>query len=97
VDPQVRPQPKIFSLALRAARVATGEFDAALASRNSHDWDLAAADLLVHEAGGTITDLDGAVITYNRPDPVHGTLIVAGAGRHRALIETMRDRRNDFA
>jgi fructose-1,6-bisphosphatase/inositol monophosphatase family enzyme len=33
----------------------------------------------------------------NRPDPVHGTLIAAGKGRHRALIETMRDRRNDFA
>jgi myo-inositol-1(or 4)-monophosphatase len=97
IDPQVRPQPKVFSLALRATRVATGEFDAALASRNSHDWDLAAADLLVHEAGGTITDLDGAVITYNRPDPVHGTLIAAGPGRHRALIGVLRDRRNEFA
>lgn len=97
LEPQVQPQPKIFSLALRATRVATAESDAALASRNSHDWDLAAADLLVHEAGGTITDLDGAVITYNRPDPVHGTLIAAGKGRHRALIEAMRDRRNDFA
>jgi myo-inositol-1(or 4)-monophosphatase len=97
IDPQVRPQPKIFSLALRAARVASGEFDAALASRNSHDWDLAAADLLVHEAGGTITDLDGAIITYNRPDPVHGTLIAAGVGRHRALVGVMRDRRREFA
>jgi myo-inositol-1(or 4)-monophosphatase len=97
LERQVRPQPKVFSLALRATRVATGEFDAALASRNSHDWDLAAADLLVHEAGGTITDLDGVVIAYNRPDPVHGTLIAAGKGRHRALIETMRDRRDDFA
>ena len=27
---------------------------------NSHDWDLAAADLLVHEAGGAMTDLDRA-------------------------------------
>lgn len=97
LDPSVRPQPKVFSLALRATRVATGEFDAALASRNSHDWDLAAADLLVHEAGGTITDLDGAVITYNRPDPVHGTLIAAGPGRHRALIGVLRDRRSEFA
>jgi myo-inositol-1(or 4)-monophosphatase len=97
IEPQVRPQPKVFSLALRATRVASGEFDAALASRNSHDWDLAAADLLVHEAGGTITDLDGAVITYNRPDPVHGTLIAAGPGRHRALIGAMRDRRSEFA
>jgi myo-inositol-1(or 4)-monophosphatase len=97
IDPSVRPQPKVFSLALRAARVASGEFDAALASRNSHDWDLAAADLLVHEAGGTITDLDGAIITYNRPDPVHGTLIAASPGRHRALLGALRDRRNEFA
>jgi myo-inositol-1(or 4)-monophosphatase len=97
IEPLVRPQPKVFSLALRATRVASGEFDAALASRNSHDWDLAAADLLVHEAGGAITDLDGAVITYNRPDPVHGTLIAAGPGRHRALIDVLRDRRSEFA
>jgi myo-inositol-1(or 4)-monophosphatase len=84
-------------LALRAARVASGEFDAALASRNSHDWDLAAADLLVHEAGGALTDLDGDVITYNRADPVHGVLLAAGAERHRALIELLRDRRGEFA
>jgi myo-inositol-1(or 4)-monophosphatase len=97
IDPLVRPQPKVFSLALRATRVATGEFDAALASRNSHDWDLAAADLLLHEAGGAITDLDGAAITYNRPDPVHGILIAAGPGRRRALIDVLRDRRSEFA
>jgi myo-inositol-1(or 4)-monophosphatase len=97
INPRVLPQPKVFSLALRAARVASGELDVAFASRNSHDWDLAAADLLVHEAGGALTDLSGAVITYNRPDPVHGTLLAAGADRHRALIELLRDRRGEFA
>jgi myo-inositol-1(or 4)-monophosphatase len=97
IDPRVRPQPKIFSLALRTARVATGELEAAFSSKNSHDWDLAAADLLVHEAGGAVTDLAGAAIAYNRPDPVHGTLIAAGADRHRALIELLRDRRGEFA
>jgi myo-inositol-1(or 4)-monophosphatase len=97
IDPRVRPQPKIFSLALRTTRVATGELDIAFGSKNSHDWDLAAADLLVHEAGGTLTDLTGAAITYNRPDPVHGTLIAAGIDRHRALIELLRDRRGEFA
>ena len=30
---------------------------ATFAGRNSHDWDLAAADLLVHEAGGLMTAL----------------------------------------
>ena len=57
--PAIVPMPRIHSLALRLARVAQGELDAALAGGNGHDWDLAAADLLVHEAGGAMTALDG--------------------------------------
>jgi myo-inositol-1(or 4)-monophosphatase len=90
-------QPKVFSLALRVARVANGDFDVAFAARNSHDWDLAAADLLVHEAGGTLTDFSGRVLTYNLVDPVHGALVAAGPARHHALIGLLRDRRSEFA
>ena len=82
--------PRIFSLALRLVRVAQGELDAAVAGGNSHDWDLAAADLLVHEAGGTLTSLDGKPLTYNRPDPVHSVLVAAGCERHPALLELVR-------
>ena len=82
--------PRIHSLALRLARVAHAELDAAVAGGNGHDWDLAAADLLVHEAGGTMTALDGQVLIYNRPDPVHSVLIAAGRGRHAALTELIR-------
>lgn len=85
--------PRIGSLALRLARVADGTLDAAFAGGNSHDWDLAAADLLVHEAGGALTTFSGGFLTYNQPDPVHGALVAAGPGRHAALIELMRDRR----
>jgi myo-inositol-1(or 4)-monophosphatase len=85
--------PKIGSLALRLARVAQGALDAAFAGGNSHDWDLAAADLLVHEAGGALTTFSGEFLSYNRPDPVHGALIAAGPGRHAALIDLTRDRR----
>ncbi|MFX4404394.1 inositol monophosphatase family protein, partial [Acinetobacter baumannii] len=46
--------PKIHSLALRFAKVAAGEIDAGFAGGRSHDWDLAAADLLVHEAGASL-------------------------------------------
>jgi myo-inositol-1(or 4)-monophosphatase len=95
--PRVAPQAKVFSLALRLARVANGELDGAFASRNSHDWDLAAADLLVHEAGGMLTDLSGRTLTYNAADPVHTPLVAAGPARHRALIELLRDRRGEFA
>ena len=50
----IEPLPKVHSLALRLARVADGTLDVAFAGGNSHDWDLAAADLLVHEAGGAL-------------------------------------------
>jgi myo-inositol-1(or 4)-monophosphatase len=84
------PMPRIHSLALRLARVADGVLDAAVAGGNGHDWDLAAADLLVHEAGGQLTALDGQVLVYNRPDPVHSMLIAAGRERHAALVDLIR-------
>ena len=54
----------------RASRTASST--SPFAGGNSHDWDLAAADLLVHEAGGALTDSTASVLIYNRPEPVHG-------------------------
>jgi myo-inositol-1(or 4)-monophosphatase len=90
-------QPKVHSLALRLARVAHGALDAAFASRGSHDWDLAAADLLVHEAGGALTDFTGRPLKYNGSQAVHGALVAAGQARHDALIGLVRDRKAEFA
>src|SRR5690606_7430207 len=45
IDPTTIQEPKIHSLALRMTRVAEGRIDAAFASVNAYDWDLAAADL----------------------------------------------------
>jgi myo-inositol-1(or 4)-monophosphatase len=85
--------PRGHSLALRLVRVAQGTCDGAFAGGNSHDWDLAAADLLVHEAGGALTPLAGGAIAYNRPVPRHGMLIAAGRERHAALIGLLGDER----
>ena len=82
--------PRIHSLALRLVRVAQGELDAAIAGGNGHDWDLAAADLLVHEASGVLTALDGKPLIYNRPDPIHSILVAAGRRRHAAIIDLVR-------
>jgi myo-inositol-1(or 4)-monophosphatase len=97
LNPNILAQPKVYSLALRLTRVAHGELDAAFASPGSHDWDLAAADLLVHEAGGCMTDLNGQPLRFNRPHTVHGALIAAGPARHATLIELVRDPLPDFA
>jgi myo-inositol-1(or 4)-monophosphatase len=93
ISPPFTVMPRTHSLALRIARVADGTFDAAFAGGNSHDWDLAAADLLVHEAGGALTPFGGGAVTYNCPVPRHGMLVAAGKDRHAALLEIIRDER----
>jgi myo-inositol-1(or 4)-monophosphatase len=95
--PGIETVPKIFSLALRLNAVAAATLDAAMAGPNSHDWDLAAADLLVHEAGGMLTDIDGRAPLYNEAHPVHGALFAAGPARHAALLGLVRARQTDFA
>jgi len=97
LSPGAQPQPKVYSLALRLTRVAEGAFEVAMSSPGSHDWDLAAADLLIHEAGGILTNIAGHGLRYNRPDTTHGTLVAAGAARHGTLISLMRDRLPEFA
>jgi len=91
------PQPKVYSLALRMARVAQGELDVGLAGPGAHDWDLAAADLLVHEAGGMLSDFAGRKPIYNNnPQAIQAALIAAGPVRHSTLIGLARDRGIDL-
>jgi myo-inositol-1(or 4)-monophosphatase len=89
----IEPVPRVHSLALRLARVADSTLDIAFAGGNSHDWDIAASDLIVHEAGGILTGLDGKAVTYNRRDPVHSILVAAGRGRHDRFMTLVRERR----
>jgi myo-inositol-1(or 4)-monophosphatase len=91
VAPAFTPTPRVHSLALRLARVADGTLDAAFASRTSRDWDLAAADLLVHEAGGALTTTGGVTLAYNGATTVHDVLVAAGLARHQALIALLRE------
>lgn len=84
--------PRIGSLALRLCRVAEGRIDAAFAGGASKDWDLAAADLLVHEAGGLMTSLSGAPMTYNSRDVTHGILVAAGRDRHASITGHFHDK-----
>jgi myo-inositol-1(or 4)-monophosphatase len=97
VEPGIEVRPRVPSLALRLARVAAGALDGTFTAPNSHDWDLAAADLLVHEAGGALTTLTGQALIYNQPRPVHGALVAAGRARHALLLDLIRDRLAEFA
>ena len=80
-------QPKIPSLALRFARVAAGDIEAAIASPDAHDWDVAAADLLLSESGCVLRSLDDRALIYNQPKTKHDFLLAAPG----PFFPTLRD------
>lgn len=81
------------SLAYRIVSVADGRLDAAFASARSHDWDLAAADVILQEAGGALTDLNGRELLYNRPETRHPELAAAPIALSESLRSTLRSTR----
>jgi myo-inositol-1(or 4)-monophosphatase len=76
-------------LAMRLARVAQGDLDAALSTTPKHDWDLAAGDLLVHEAGGAVTGLNGKTFSYNRRETRQANYVASSHVLHAALLEQL--------
>ncbi len=85
-----RTEPRIPSLAYRFARVAEGSLDAGMASTNACDWDIAAADIILQEAGGGLTDPHGLSPIYNRPATRHGLLGAAPGQLKNELTAILR-------
>ncbi|PSJ61108.1 3'(2'),5'-bisphosphate nucleotidase CysQ [Kumtagia ephedrae] len=75
----------IPSLACRIAMIADGTLDATFVKANAHDWDLAAADLILREAGGDIANGRGEHPRYAGETVAHGAL-AAGSGE---LLDAM--------
>jgi len=91
-----RPWPEITSdnpnsIALRLAWVAEGIRHAAFTLRPKNDWDLAAAGLILEEAGGRLTNHRGERLIYNKPTPVHPTLLACCPGLHEDLQLRMNE------
>lgn len=66
------------SIAYRIVLVAAGRFDAMISLTLKRDWDLAAADVILAEAGGKLAGADGAPLRYNRAQAMQGATIAAG-------------------
>ena len=82
------------SIAYRIALVAAGKHDAMVSLSVKRDWDLAAADLIVQEAGGLLTDEAGALLIYNRASATQRAAIAAGPKLHALLLTHLRQKRS---
>jgi myo-inositol-1(or 4)-monophosphatase len=83
-------QPKIPSLAYRMALVASGALDLAVGSEESHDWDIAAVDLILEEAGGRLVEAAGAPLRYNNAETRRGVLYAASTRMIGPLVAAGR-------
>ena len=77
----------VNSVAYRLALVACGQADATISLSAKSEWDLAAAALIVEEAGGIITDHHGETHRYNCASPRLPSLVASGKAMHPLLIE----------
>ncbi len=65
---------------LKLCLVAEGQADVYPRLGLTSEWDTAAAHCIVNVAGGTITDLDGNTLAYNKEDILNPWFVVSGAG-----------------
>lgn len=79
------------SIALRIVHVANGAFDVAISFRKKSEWDVAAADLILREAGGQCsTCADATIFSYNRPEPIYESLLATGTGLQEKMLELLK-------
>ena len=80
---------KMGSIAYKVALVAKGEIDIAISFTKKNDWDLAAADLVLTEAGGEIKSISGGKIIYNTKKLMIDSVIASNTVLVEKLIDTL--------
>jgi len=77
------------SLAYRLSLVAEGRFDAMLTLRPTWEWDVAAGDLILREAGAQTSDRVGALLQFNNPTPQVNGILAANPVLHRSVVSAL--------
>ncbi len=70
-----------------ACKVATGELVGAIVGLST-SWDLASVSLIIKEAGGTVTDLNGNQQRYDAP--TNGHIVAANQEIHNQLLKMVK-------
>jgi len=81
-----------FSAGVKLAMVARGEVDLYVNTyANFCDWDICAGDLLVTEAGGEVTEINGSPVSYGKPGySQRGGLLATNGCLHADAVANLR-------
>ncbi|KZY37399.1 3'(2'),5'-bisphosphate nucleotidase CysQ [Roseovarius sp. HI0049] len=73
------------SLAYRLSVVAEGRADAMFTLRPTWEWDVAAGDVILREAGAATSDRAGRPLVFNNPHPQVNGIVAANPALHGAI------------
>ena len=74
------------SVAFKLAEIAAGNGDATFTLTPKNEWDICAGSILVEEAGGKVTGLDGEPLVFNQPSPLRPGMIASNRVLHDGLM-----------
>ena len=74
------------STAYKMCRVAQGLAEGFVSRGPKAEWDVCAPQVIVEEAGGRVTCLDGSAPRYNRPDPQWRGVAASNGAVHGELL-----------
>ena len=74
------------STAYKMVKVADGTGDAFVSFGPKHEWDVCGAEVIVREAGGEVSGLDGRPFRYNQPRPSWRGVAASNGLVHRAVL-----------
>ena len=78
---------KANSIALRMCSVAAGEADCCVTLRPKCDWDVAAADLIVREAGGIVLTGQSKALIFNTKIPLFDHIIACEPSLEEPIMQ----------
>ena len=79
------------STAYKMAKVADGTGDVFVSAGPKAEWDVCGAEVVITEAGGRVTDLQGRPLRYNQPDPAWRGVAATNGRLHDAVLVVTRE------
>lgn len=81
----------VNSIAYRLVLVARGDHDACINLKPQNDWDIAAAELILREAGGVCTNRDGQPYRFHGKGGMNQNVIAANPVLQARLVAKLRE------
>lgn len=83
---------KSGSAGLKVVKVASADGDIYMnTSDKTFEWDICGGSIIIEEAGGVITDMDGNKFIFNKKDPKNSKgFVVSNGQKHQEIIDILK-------